>query len=111
MDTPEEPSEVNSLPVHHCLPLKALQSKSKVFSLLVFYCLFMFTIAGKTYFPPKSLFILLSNFPFQWLYDLSFSFSEFSLLESFPPCNLSVTTSEREQCRHFFPIKKSKNKL
>lgn len=115
MDTPEEPSEVNSLPVHHCLPLKALQSKSKdllqqVFSLLVFYCLFMFTIAGKTYFPPKSLFILLSNFPFQWLYYLSFSFSEFSLLEHFLPCNLSVTTSEREQCRHFFPIKKGKNK-
>lgn len=43
----------------------------------------MLTIAGKTYFPPKSLFILLSNFPFQWLYDLSFSFAEFSVLEEF----------------------------
>lgn len=59
-----------------------------------FYCLFMLAVAGNTYFPLKSLFLLLSNFPFQWLYDMSFSFALFSPLAKL----LSLEEGQCQSC-------------
>lgn len=69
---------------------------------MIIYCLFTLTIAGKTYFLPKRLFILLSNFPFQWLYDLSFRFAEFSLQRNFPRFISREAQLEKEYNVDFF---------
>lgn len=69
----EEASKVNELPASNFLPVNSLQEKvnKNLSSKYIFhidtslYCLFMLTVAGNTYFSLKSLFILLSNFPFQ----------------------------------------------